>query len=176
MEVSEEKLKPGVAIGMAYQGSGNGSILYIEAASYAGKGGLRLTGSLGDVIKESAELAMSWIKANAHLMNLNLSKLDSLDLHIHFPSGSIKKDGPSAGVGLVLALVSLFSGLPIDNTLAVTGEISLRGQILPVGGIREKVGTLLLLFLSFFFFFFFFWWVLFCQIDTGSHMLWVNVV
>ncbi|PLW35284.1 hypothetical protein PCASD_13670 [Puccinia coronata f. sp. avenae] len=139
MEVSEEKLKPGVAIGMAYQGSGNGSILYIEAASYAGKGGLRLTGSLGDVIKESAELAMSWIKANAHLMNLNLSKLDSLDLHIHFPSGSIKKDGPSAGVGLVLALVSLFSGLPIDNTLAVTGEISLRGQILPVGGIREKV-------------------------------------
>jgi len=139
MEVSNMKLKPGVAIGMAYQGSGNGSILYIEAASYPGKGGLKLTGSLGDVIKESAELAISWIKSNSNLMNLNLSKLDGSDVHIHFPSGSIKKDGPSAGVGLVLALVSLFSDLPIDNTLAVTGEISLRGQILPVGGIKEKV-------------------------------------
>ncbi|PLW22078.1 hypothetical protein PCASD_18094 [Puccinia coronata f. sp. avenae] len=139
MEVSEEKLKPGVAIGMAYQGRGNGSILYIEAASYVGKGGLRLTGLLGNVIKESTKLAMSWIKANAHLMNLNLSKLDLLNLHIHFPSGSIKKDGPSAGVGLFLALVSLFLGLPIHNTLAVTGEILLWGQILPVEGIREKV-------------------------------------
>ncbi|EFP81176.2 uncharacterized protein PGTG_07428 [Puccinia graminis f. sp. tritici CRL 75-36-700-3] len=138
-EISDVELKPGVAIGMAYQGSGNGSILYIEATSYPGKGGLKLTGSLGEVIKESAELAISWIKSNSNLMNLNLTKIDTLDLHIHFPSGSIKKDGPSAGVGLVLALVSLFSNLAIDNNLAVTGEISLRGQILPVGGIREKV-------------------------------------
>ncbi|WAR59589.1 hypothetical protein PtB15_11B229 [Puccinia triticina] len=140
MEVSDVKLKPGVAIGMAYQGSGNGSILYIEATSYPGKGLLKLTGSLGSVIKESAELALSWIKANASVMNVDPGKIDGTrDVHIHFPSGAVKKDGPSAGVALVVALVSLLSGLVVDNTVAVTGEISLRGQVLPVGGIREKV-------------------------------------
>lgn len=139
MEVSDTKLKPGVAIGMAYEGSGNGSILYIEATRFSGRGALKLTGSLGDVIKESAELAISWIKSNSNSLKLDLSTLEKSDLHIHLPSGSIRKDGPSAGVALVLALVSLFINQPIDNHLAVTGEISLRGRVLPVGGIREKV-------------------------------------
>ncbi|KAH9813907.1 Lon protease C-terminal proteolytic domain-containing protein [Melampsora americana] len=144
IEMTEVQLKPGVAIGMAYQGSGNGSILFIEAQTYSGKGEMKLTGSLGDVIKESAELAISWIKNHAWELNLvqtlnHSSLLDQLDLHIHFPSGSIPKDGPSAGVGLVVCLVSLFGGISLDSKLAMTGEISLRGQVLPVGGIREKV-------------------------------------
>lgn len=138
-EVSAVKLRPGVAIGLAYQGSGNGSILYIEATSFPGHGALKLTGSLGEVIKESAELAISWIKSHSTRMNLKVKDLNEIDLHIHFPSGSVRKDGPSAGVALVLALVSLLSGIEIDHRLAVTGEISLRGQVLPVGGIREKV-------------------------------------
>ncbi|MBW0470723.1 hypothetical protein O181_010438 [Austropuccinia psidii MF-1] len=138
IELSNIKLKAGVAIGMAYQASGNGSLLYIESTWYPGKGHLKLTGSLGEVIKESAELAISWIKAHGEKMDL-ITKFDEMDFHIHFPSGSVKKDGPSAGVGLVLSLVSLLSQIPIDNCLAVTGEISLRGQVLAVGGIREKV-------------------------------------
>lgn len=144
IEMTEVQLRPGVAIGMAYQGSGNGSILFIEAQTYSGKGEMKLTGSLGDVIKESAELAISWIKNHAWELNLvgsvnHTSLLDQLDLHIHFPSGSIPKDGPSAGVALVVCLVSLFGEISLDSKLAMTGEISLRGQVLPVGGIREKV-------------------------------------
>lgn len=127
---------------MAYQGSGNGSILFVEAQTYTGTGGLKLTGSLGDVIKESAELALSWIKNHAWELNLieaGQSLMDKLDLHIHFPSGAVPKDGPSAGVCLVVCLISLFSQVSLDSRLAMTGEISLRGQALPVGGMREKV-------------------------------------
>ncbi|KAG0139802.1 hypothetical protein CROQUDRAFT_666003 [Cronartium quercuum f. sp. fusiforme G11] len=144
LEVTGIQLRPGVAIGMAYQGSGNGSIMFVEAQTYAGTGQLKLTGSLGDVIKESAELALSWIKKHAWELNLvkaadQSTLLDKLDLHIHFPSGAVPKDGPSAGICLVACLVSLFGQVSLDNFLAMTGEISLRGQVLPVGGIREKV-------------------------------------
>ncbi|KAI8068332.1 Lon protease C-terminal proteolytic domain-containing protein [Gongronella butleri] len=143
-EVAERDATPGVVTGLAYQGSGNGGIMFVEATKMPGKGGeLVLTGSLGDVIKESAMIALTWVKAHAFELNLTASKRTNIvehdDIHIHFPSGSIPKDGPSAGVTMVCALVSLFADLPVATTTAMTGEISLRGQVLPVGGIKEKV-------------------------------------
>ncbi|KNF05395.1 hypothetical protein PSTG_01608 [Puccinia striiformis f. sp. tritici PST-78] len=140
-ELSSSPLKPGVAIGMAYQGSGNGTIMYIETTIYPGKGALKLTGSLGEVIKESVEIAISWIKSNQELWSPSKKLVDfeALDLHVHFPNGSVKKDGPSAGIGILLAIISVLSDKILPYSLAVTGEISLRGQVLPVGGIKEKV-------------------------------------
>ncbi|KAI8096944.1 ATP-dependent protease La [Halteromyces radiatus] len=143
-EVAEREDVPGVVTGLAYGGSGNGSILFVEATRMPGKGGnLQLTGSLGDVIKESAQIALSWVKAHAYTLNLTTTRRMNIvehdDVHIHFPSGSIPKDGPSAGVTLVCALVSLFGEWQVSSTTAMTGEISLRGQVLPVGGIKEKV-------------------------------------
>ncbi len=108
-----------------------------------GDGNLQLTGSLGNVIQESAQLALSWVKSHAHALKLTSTPKEKMiehdDIHIHFPSGSIPKDGPSAGVTLVCAIVSLYSGKTVPTTTAMTGEISLRGQVLPVGGIKEKV-------------------------------------
>ncbi|ORX43877.1 ATP-dependent protease La [Hesseltinella vesiculosa] len=143
-EVAEREATPGVVTGLAYQGSGNGGILFVEAIKVPGKGGdVQLTGSLGDVIKESAQLALTWVKAHAFQLHLTSNKRTNIvqdeDIHIHFPSGSIPKDGPSAGVTLVCALVSLFGEWPVPPSIAMTGEISLRGQVLPVGGIKEKV-------------------------------------
>ncbi|ORZ05996.1 ATP-dependent protease La [Absidia repens] len=143
-EVAEREDIPGVVTGLAYGGSGNGSILFVEATKMPGKGGnLQLTGSLGDVIKESAQIALTWVKAHAYVLNLTSERRTNIvehdDVHIHFPSGSIPKDGPSAGVTLVCALVSLFGVWQVPSTTAMTGEISLRGQVLPVGGIKEKV-------------------------------------
>ncbi|KAI8329039.1 ATP-dependent protease La [Chlamydoabsidia padenii] len=143
-EVAEREDVPGVVTGLAYGGSGNGSILFVEATKMPGKGGhLQLTGSLGDVIKESAQIALTWVKAHAFELNLTTTRRVNIvehdDVHIHFPSGSIPKDGPSAGVTLVCALVSLFGEWQVPATIAMTGEISLRGQVLPVGGIKEKV-------------------------------------
>ncbi|CAO3630117.1 unnamed protein product [Cunninghamella blakesleeana] len=134
----------GVATGLAYSGSGNGGILYIEASKMPGRGGdLLLTGSLGDVIKESAQIALTWVKSHAYELNLTSSRRANIveheDIHIHFPASSIPKNGPSAGVTLVCALVSLFGEWHIPSTTAMTGEMSLRGQVLPVGGIKEKV-------------------------------------
>ncbi|RCI06310.1 hypothetical protein CU098_005300 [Rhizopus stolonifer] len=142
-KVSERESYPGVVTGLAYSGSGNGGILFVEASKMPGHGRLELTGSLGNVIQESAKLALSWVKSNAFALKLTTHSKEKLieqdDIHIHFPSGSIPKDGPSAGVTLVCALVSLYSDKCIPTTTAMTGEISLRGQILPVGGIKEKV-------------------------------------
>ncbi|KAI9476044.1 MAG: ATP-dependent protease La [Benjaminiella poitrasii] len=134
---------PGIVTGLAYSGSGNGGILMIEANYTPGCGRLKLTGSLGDVIKESAEIAVSWVKANAYALKLTNSRKEDLfrdiDLHIHLPSGAIPKDGPSAGITIVTCLVSLMSGLPVPLTTAMTGEVTLRGQVRPVGGIKEKI-------------------------------------
>ncbi|KAI8989420.1 ATP-dependent protease La [Pilobolus umbonatus] len=142
-EVAEREALPGVVTGLAYSGSGNGGILFIESTKMAGYGELQLTGSLGDVIKESAQLALTWVKAHAYQLKIVDDKetnlMEKFDVHIHVPSGAVPKDGPSAGVTLVTSLVSLFSGYHVPTTTAMTGEISLRGQVLPVGGIKEKV-------------------------------------
>ncbi|KAI7894765.1 ATP-dependent protease La [Mucor mucedo] len=142
-EIAERDPVPGVVTGLAYSGSGNGGILFVEATKMPGDGNLELTGSLGNVIQESAKLALSWVKSHAFALQLTTSPTGKMiehdDIHIHFPAGSISKDGPSAGVTLVSAIVSLYSGYHVPPTTAMTGEISLRGQVLPVGGIKEKV-------------------------------------
>ncbi|MBX7059947.1 MAG: endopeptidase La [Leptospirales bacterium] len=135
---NEESAIPGVAVGLAWTPVG-GDILYIEASAYPGKGELKLSGQLGDVMKESAHAALSFLKAHAGLLGIHADEFARRDVHIHIPSGAIPKDGPSAGVTLLSALASLFTGEPVAQGLAMTGEISLRGRILPVGGIKEKV-------------------------------------
>ena len=130
--------KPGVAMGLAWTPTG-GELLFIEATSMKGNKGLTLTGQLGDVMKESAMAALSFIRSNAKELGINDDFFDTLDLHIHVPAGAIQKDGPSAGVTILTALTSLLTGKPIKKDLAMTGEITLRGVVLPVGGIKEKV-------------------------------------
>ncbi|KAJ3216478.1 hypothetical protein HDU67_009433 [Dinochytrium kinnereticum] len=142
-EVSERTNTPGVVTGLAWTSSGAGGLLFIEATQMPGKGNLVLTGKLGDVMKESAQIGLTWVRANAGKIGIVKQEGDSImeniDVHVHFPAGAIPKDGPSAGVSIVTALVSLFSGKPVKQHLAMTGEITLRGQVLPVGGIKEKV-------------------------------------
>ncbi|EPQ27329.1 uncharacterized protein PFL1_05251 [Pseudozyma flocculosa PF-1] len=143
-EVAEsEARRPGVATGLAYQGSGSGGILHIESVLLPpGSGNLKLTGSLGDVIRESAEIAMSWVRAHSFQLGIvktRDSEFPRNDVHLHLPSGSIPKDGPSAGVAMTCALVSLFTKTPLSPYLAMTGEVTLRGVVMPVGGIREKL-------------------------------------
>ena len=137
-EVAEKNLEPGVATGLAWTPVG-GDILFIEATRMNGKGNLILTGSLGDVMKESARAALSYLEANAEKYGLNGGLGDKLDLHLHVPAGSIPKDGPSAGLAMTMAMLSLFSGKPVPANVAMTGEITLRGKVMPVGGIKEKV-------------------------------------
>ena len=134
-----EKLKvPGVAVGLAWTRVG-GDILFIEASKHKGKGKLTLTGNLGDVMKESATTAMSYLKAHAEQYNLDSAVFESHDMHIHVPQGAIPKDGPSAGITMLSALTSMITEKPIKSFLAMTGEITLRGKVLPVGGIKEKI-------------------------------------
>jgi len=128
----------GVITGLAWTPVG-GDIMFIECRIYPGKGDVRLTGQMGDVMKESAQAAFSWTRANATRLGIDADKLANSDLHIHLPQGAIKKDGPSAGVALTLAVVSVFTNRPIRHDVAVTGEVDLRGHALPVGGIKEKV-------------------------------------
>jgi ATP-dependent Lon protease len=128
---------PGVVTGLAWTPVG-GDILFIESAFMPGKGELMLTGQLGEVMKESAKISQSLIRSRLFL-SLEDNHFDKHDLHIHIPQGSIPKDGPSAGVTLFTSIASLFTGIPVDAKTAMTGEISLRGKILPVGGIKEKV-------------------------------------
>jgi ATP-dependent Lon protease len=134
--------RPGVAIGMAWTPVG-GDILFVEATKMGGKGKLILTGKLGDVIKESAQAALSWIRTNAVKYGLATSPrvniLDETDIHIHFPAGATKKDGPSAGVTILSSIFSILVGKKVRSDTAMTGEITLRGLVLPVGGIKEKV-------------------------------------
>ena len=137
-EVAETITECGIATGLAWTPVG-GEILFVEATRMPGKGVLILTGSLGDVMKESAQAALSYLRSQAEGLQLDLADFDKHDLHIHVPSGATPKDGPSAGVTLVAALASLFTKRLVHSDLAMTGEISLRGRVLPVGGVKEKV-------------------------------------
>ena len=133
-----QNLGSGVAIGLAWTQVG-GDILFIEASKSKGKGKLSLTGNLGDVMKESATTALSYIKANSEKLGLGDIDFANHDIHIHVPEGAIPKDGPSAGITMMTALCSMFKGKPVKSMLAMSGEITLRGRVLPVGGIKEKV-------------------------------------
>ena len=129
---------PGVVTGLAWTAAG-GEILYIESSVSKGKGNLTMTGSLGDVMKESATLALQYIKAHAEELGIDPAFIEGHDIHIHVPAGAVPKDGPSAGVTIVTSLASSLTGRKVKKALAMTGEITLRGKILPVGGIREKI-------------------------------------
>jgi ATP-dependent Lon protease len=137
-EVAERTGDAGVATGLAWSPVG-GSILFVEATRMPGKGKLTLTGQLGDVMKESAHAALSYVRANADHFGVPRNFLDETDLHIHVPAGAMPKDGPSAGVTLLSALVSLLTGIRVRSDVAMTGEITLRGRVLPIGGLKEKV-------------------------------------
>ena len=137
-DVAERTSVAGVATGLAWTSVG-GDILFIEATSMRGKGNLQLSGSLGDVMKESVAVARSYIRSSAEELGIDYRDFEELDLHIHVPSGGIPKDGPSAGVTMMTAIVSLLTGIKVDPTIAMTGEATLRGAVLPVGGIKEKV-------------------------------------
>jgi ATP-dependent Lon protease len=137
-EMAERTEQAGVATGLAWTAVG-GDILFIEANRMKGKGSLSLTGQLGDVMKESAQAAMSFVRSQAARLGIDDSVFANSDIHIHVPSGGIPKDGPSAGVTMLTALVSLLTGIRVRNDVAMTGEITLRGNVLPVGGIKEKV-------------------------------------
>ena len=137
-ELEERTRVPGVAVGLAWTPAG-GDILLIEATRMKGARTLTLTGQLGDVMKESAQAALSWVRSHAHELGISGSFWETADIHVHVPAGAIPKDGPSAGITLTTALVSLLTGRPVRGGLAMTGEVSLSGRVLPVGGIKEKV-------------------------------------
>jgi ATP-dependent Lon protease len=137
-EVAERTAMPGVAVGLAWTPSG-GDILFVESTRMPGKGVLKVTGSLGDVMRESAEAARSWLRSRASELTFDDELFEKSDVHIHVPAGAIPKDGPSAGIAMVTSLASMVTGRPVRSAVAMTGEITLRGKILPVGGIKEKV-------------------------------------
>ncbi len=137
-EVAERTSVPGVATGLAVTAVG-GDVLFIEASAHAGKGGLTLTGQLGDVMKESASIALSHVRANAESLGIDPAVFGERDFHVHVPAGAVPKDGPSAGVTMAVALVSLLTGRNVRHDVAMTGEISLRGLVLPIGGVKQKV-------------------------------------
>jgi len=137
-EIAQRTSMPGVATGLAWTPVG-GDILFIEASRTPGTGKLILTGQLGDVMKESVQAALTLLKSRAESRGIDVSALDKSDIHVHVPAGAVPKDGPSAGVAMFMALTSLLSNQPVSSDTAMTGEISLRGLVLPVGGIKEKV-------------------------------------
>ncbi len=137
-EVAAEQDRVGVVTGMAWTESG-GDILFVEATSMPGKAELILTGSLGEVMKESARAALSYVEAHAGQFGIGLESFRDRSIHIHVPSGAIPKDGPSAGITMVTALVSLLTEQPARRTVAMTGEITLTGRVLAIGGLKEKV-------------------------------------
>lgn len=129
---------PGLVAGLAWTPVG-GEVMYVEATQMRGGKGLTLTGQLGDVMRESAQIALSYIRTHAATWNIKDDFFDTHDIHIHLPAGAIPKDGPSAGVAVTTALLSLFTGRSVRDDVAMTGEVTLRGRVLPVGGIKEKV-------------------------------------
>lgn len=137
-EVSERIDRPGIVTGLVWTPVG-GDIIFIEATSMPGSKGLTITGQLGDVMKESARAALSWVRAEAVRLGLDAQFFDRCDIHVHVPAGAIPKDGPSAGVAMTTALVSLLTGRRLRDGFAMTGEITLRGKVLPIGGVKEKV-------------------------------------
>ena len=136
-EVAERTNQPGVVVGLAWTAFG-GDILFIEATKMPGKGLLKLTGKLGDVMKESAQAAYSYVRANAKNIGVDLDFYKKFDVHVHVPAGAIPKDGPSAGVAMITSIVSLLINKPVNERIGMTGEISLRGNVLPIGGLKEK--------------------------------------
>ncbi|MBL8924184.1 MAG: endopeptidase La [Myxococcaceae bacterium] len=139
LNVAERVSAQGVSVGLYYTPLGFGDILFIEATKMPGKGSMTLTGQLGDVMKESATTAFSWLRANADRLGLTPASFEKVDMHVHFPEGATPKDGPSAGIAIISAMTSLYTGIPVRADTAMTGEITLRGIVSPVGGIREKV-------------------------------------
>jgi ATP-dependent Lon protease len=137
-EIAERITEPGIATGLAWTPYG-GDILFVECSMMKGQKGLLLTGQLGDVMKESAQAAMTYVRSRADKLGLNKKLFENSEIHIHVPAGSIPKDGPSAGITIVIALISLFKNVKIHNNIAMTGEITLRGKVLPIGGIKEKL-------------------------------------
>jgi len=136
-EVRKRTADPGVATGLAYTAVG-GDVLFIEATAYPGKGKLQITGQLGEVMQESAQAALSWVRAHSEELGLPEDWFTTHDVHVHVPAGAVPKDGPSAGVTMATAIVSLVKGTPVADDVAMTGEITLTGQVLPIGGVREK--------------------------------------
>ena len=137
-DLAERATEPGVVTGLAWTAAG-GDILFIESSKMKGKGKLTLTGQLGDVMKESATAGMTYVRAHANDFGIEPNFNEELDLHVHVPAGAIPKDGPSAGVSMITSLVSLITGIPVKSKVAMTGEITLRGNVLPIGGVKEKV-------------------------------------
>jgi ATP-dependent Lon protease len=129
---------PGVATGLAVTGVG-GDVLFVEAASMPGKGSLVLTGQLGDVMKESARIALTYVKSHATELGIDDHALEGREVHVHVPAGAIPKDGPSAGITMVTAIASLLTGRPVKGTVGMTGEVTLQGRVLPIGGLKQKV-------------------------------------
>jgi ATP-dependent Lon protease len=129
---------PGVATGLAVTGVG-GDVLFVEAASMPGNGGLVLTGQLGDVMKESARIALTYVRSHATALGIDEGSLDGRELHVHVPAGAIPKDGPSAGITMVTAIASLLTRRPVRSTVGMTGEVTLQGRVLPIGGLKQKV-------------------------------------
>jgi ATP-dependent Lon protease len=129
---------PGVATGLAVTGVG-GDVLFVEAASMPGHGGLVLTGQLGDVMKESARIALTYVRSHAPDLGIDEAALDGRELHVHVPAGAIPKDGPSAGITMVTAIASLLTRRPVRSSVGMTGEVTLQGRVLPIGGLKQKV-------------------------------------
>jgi ATP-dependent Lon protease len=136
-EIAERTKRAGVAVGLAWTPAG-GDVLFIEANKMKGKGGFTMTGQIGEVMQESMQAALTWVRSNAKSLGLEEDFTKDIDLHIHVPAGAIPKDGPSAGVTMATALVSLLTDTPVHPLTAMTGEITLSGNVLPVGGIKEK--------------------------------------
>jgi ATP-dependent Lon protease len=137
-DVRKRTSDPGVATGLAYTPVG-GDVLFIEAGAYGGKGRLTITGQLGEVMQESAQTALSWVRSHADLLGVPDTWFAEHDVHVHVPAGAVPKDGPSAGITMATAIASLIRGIPVSDEVGMTGEITLTGQVLPIGGVREKV-------------------------------------
>jgi ATP-dependent Lon protease len=137
-EVAERVLIPGVATGLAVTGAG-GDVLFVETTAMPGEAGLTITGQLGDVMKESAQIALSYVRSRADALGIDAKALDDRRFHVHFPAGAVPKDGPSAGIAMTTALVSLLTGRPVRPEIAMTGEVTLQGRVLPIGGVKQKV-------------------------------------